>query len=163
MLGTAGAHYSAFFRMPDVARMLAMAVLARMPLGTVTLGMLLHVRALTGSFAVAGATVGAYLAASAVTAPIVGRFIDRRGPHTALVVTGIVSPAALLVLWIAKPLGLSPAQMTGVAVIAGAFTPPITVLTRTMWRHRFDSDVDRKTAFALDAVLVELAFTAGPA
>jgi MFS family permease len=163
MLGTAGAHYAAFFRMPDVARMLAMAVLARMPLGTVTLGMLLHVRALTDSFAVAGATVGAYLAASAVTAPIVGRFIDRRGPHLALVVTGLVSPAALLVLWIAKPLGLSPAQMTAVAVVAGAFAPPITVLTRTMWRHRFESDADRRTAFALDAVLVELAFTAGPA
>jgi MFS family permease len=163
MLGTAGAHYAAFFRMPDVARLLAMAVVARMPIGTVTLGMLLHVRGLTGSFAVAGATVGSYLAASAVTAPIVGRFIDRRGPHLALAVTGIVSPAALLVLWIAKPLGLSPAQMTAVAVIAGAFAPPITVLTRTMWRHRFESDVDRKTAFALDAVLVELAFTAGPA
>ena len=163
MLGTAGAHYAAFFRMPDVARLLAMAIVARMPIGTVTLGMLLHVRALTDSFAVAGATVGSYLAASAVTAPIVGRFIDRRGPHLALAVTGIVSPAALLVLWIAKPLGLSPAQMTAVAVIAGAFAPPITVLTRTMWRHRFESDVDRKTAFALDAVLVELAFTAGPA
>ena len=109
MLGTAGAHYAAFFRMPDVARLLAMAVVARMPIGTVTLGMLLHVRALTGSFAVAGATVGSYLAASAVTAPIVGRFIDRRGPHLALAVTGIVSPSALFVLWIAKPLGLSPA------------------------------------------------------
>ena len=163
MLGTAGAHYAAFFRMPDVARLLAMAVVARMPIGTVTLGMLLHVRALTGSFAIAGATVGSYLAASAITAPIVGRFIDRRGPHVALVVTGIVSPVALLVLWIARPLGLSPAQMTAVAVIAGAFAPPITVLTRTMWRHRFANDVDRKTAFALDAVLVELAFTAGPA
>jgi len=123
MLGTAGAHYAAFFRMPDVARMLAMAVLARMPIGTVTLGMLLHVRALTGSFAVAGATVGAYLAASAFTAPIVGRFIDRRGPRMALVVTGIVSPAALLVMWVAQPLGLSPAHVTAVAVIAGASAP----------------------------------------
>ena len=163
MIGTAGAHYAAFLRMPDVARMLAMAVLARMPIGTVTLGMLLHVRALTGSFAVAGATVGSYLAASAITAPLVGRFIDRRGPRLALVVTGIVSPGALLVLWVAGPLGLSSAQMTAVAVIAGAFAPPITVLTRTMWRHRFASDVERKTAFALDAVLIELAFTVGPA
>jgi hypothetical protein len=81
----------------------------------------------------------------------------------ALVVTGIVSPAALLVMWVAQPLGLSPAHVTAVAVIAGAFAPPITVLTRTMWRHRFESDADRKTAFALDAVLIELAFTAGPA
>jgi len=45
----AAAQYASFFRLPDVTRLLAMAVLARMPLGTVTLGMLLHVRALTGS------------------------------------------------------------------------------------------------------------------
>ena len=50
-----------------------------MPLGTVTLGLLLHVRAITGSFAAAGAAVGAYLGASAVTAPFMGRWIDRRG------------------------------------------------------------------------------------
>lgn len=163
MLDAAVAHYAAFFRLPDVARMFALAVLARMPLGTVTLGMLLHVRALTGSFAVAGAAVGAYLGASAVTAPIAGRWIDRRGPRTALIVTGIVSPAALLVIWLAGPLRLSTPMLTVIAAVAGAFTPPITVLTRTMWRHRFDDDATRKTAFALDAVLIELAFTAGPA
>ena len=140
-----------------------MAVLARMPLGTVTLALLLHVRALTGSFAAAGAAVGSYLAPSAVTAPIIGRWIDRRGARGALIVTGIVSPAALLVLWIAGPLGLSTPTLWVVAAIAGAFAPPITVLTRTMWRYRFDDDDARKTAFALDAVLVEFSFTAGPA
>jgi MFS family permease len=163
MLDAAVARYAAFFRLPDVARLFAMAVLARMPLGTVTLGMLLHVRALTGSFAVAGACVGAYLGASAVTAPIVGRWIDRRGARAALIVTGIACPAALLFLWGAGPLGLSPAMLSVVAAVAGAFTPPITVLTRTMWRYRFDDERARKTAFALDAVLVEFSFTAGPA
>ena len=140
-----------------------MAVLARMPLGTVTLAMLLHVRALTGSFATAGATVGAYLGASAATAPFVGRFIDRRGPRIALVVTGIGCPAALLVLWLAKPLGLATPMLWIVAALAGAFSPPISVLTRTMWRHRFDDESKRRLAFALDGVLIEFSFTAGPA
>ncbi len=140
-----------------------MAVLARMPLGTVTLGMLLHVRALTGSFAAAGAAVGSYLAASAATAPIVGRWIDRRGPRAALIVTGTVCPAALLAIWLAKPLALSTSALWLLAAVAGAFSPPITVLTRTMWRYRFDDEAARRTAFALDAVLVEFAFTAGPA
>jgi len=36
------------------------------------------------------------------------------------------------------------------------------VLTRTVWRYRFDDLNERKTAFALDAVLIELAFTLGP-
>jgi predicted MFS family arabinose efflux permease len=32
-----------------------------------------------------------------------------------------------------------------------------------MWRHRFDSEDDRRTAFALDAVAIEINFTVGPA
>ncbi|MGE5170980.1 MAG: MFS transporter [Rudaea sp.] len=163
MLRTAIARYASFFRLPDVARLLAMAVLARMPLGTVTLAMLLYVRSLTGSFADAGVAVGAYLGASAVTAPFLGRFIDRRGARLALLVTGIGCPAALLVLWLAPWLALPASTLPVVAAIAGAFAPPITVLTRTMWRYRFDDDAARRTAFALDAVLVEFAFTAGPA
>jgi MFS family permease len=162
MLDAAVARYAAFFRLPDVTRLFVMAVVARMPLGTVTLGMLLHVRALTGSFAVAGACVGAYLGASAVTAPIVGRWIDRHGARGALILTGIACPAALSVLWLAGPLRLSSPMLSAVAAVAGAFSPPITVLTRTMWRYRFDDDAARKTAFALDAVLVEFSFTAGP-
>ena len=113
MINAAVARYAAFFRLPDVTRLLAMAVLARMPLGTVTLALLLHVRELTGSFAAAGAAVGSYLAASALTAPIIGRWIDRRGARGALIVTGVVSPAALLVLWIAGPLGLSTPTVVG--------------------------------------------------
>ncbi|MDQ2918193.1 MAG: MFS transporter [Pseudomonadota bacterium] len=163
MLDAAVARYASFFRLPDVARLLVMAVLARMPLGTVTLGMLLHVRALTGSFAAAGAAVGSYLGASAVTAPLVGRWIDRHGARAALLVTGIGCPAALLVLWLAKPLALTTPMLWLVAGIAGAFSPPISVLTRTMWRYRFDDESERTTAFALDAVLVEFAFTVGPA
>jgi MFS family permease len=163
MLAAGAARYAAFLRLPDVIRLLAMAIVARMPLGTVGLALLLHVRALTDSFAAAGAAVGSYLAASAVFAPVIGRWIDRRGVKPALVTTGIACPIALCVLWAAGPLGLSASAIAGIAAIAGAFAPPITVVTRTMWRYRFDDATERRTAFALDAVLLELAFTAGPA
>ena len=163
VLSAAAARYAAFFRQPDVTRLVAMALVARMPLGTVNLAMLLHVRALTGSYAVAGATVGACLAAAAITAPFVGRFIDRNGARKVLLVTGIVYPAALLVIWLARPLALSTHGIWAVAALAGAFAPPIAVLTRTMWRHRFGDARQRNIAFALDAVTVEFVFTAGPA
>jgi MFS family permease len=163
MIDAAVARYAAFLRLPDVTRMLAMAIVARMPLGTVTLALLLHVRAITGSFASAGAAVGAYLGASAATAPFIGRWIDRHGARGALIAMGIASPLALLVLWFAAPLRLSPTMIAAIAAFAGATAPPITVLTRTMWRHRFADADARKTAFALDSVLVELAFTLGPA
>jgi predicted MFS family arabinose efflux permease len=59
-------------------------------------------------------------------------------------------------------LTLSVAALIAAAAIAGVFAPPITVLTRTVWRYRFDDPGERRTAFALDAVLIELAFTVGP-
>ena len=164
MLGRLLAGYRAFFSLPDVTRLVVMALVARMPLGTQGLALLLHVRALTGSFAVAGFTVGTYLAAAAVTAPMLGRIVDRIGPRKPLLVTGVVCPLALLALLAAGPLQLTPTWIYLAAAIAGAFAPPITVLTRTMWRHRFDRDAEaQRTAFAVDSVLVELAFTLGPA
>jgi len=155
--------YATFLRRPDVPQLLAMALLARLPLGTLGLAMLFLVRDLTHSFAIAGGTVGTYLAASAFTAPALGRWIDRFGPRRPLLVTGIVAPAALLVLGAAPALALPQAWLFVLAAVAGAFAPPITVLTRTVWRYRFDGEGDRRIAFALDTVLVELSFTLGPA
>ena len=154
--------YRSFLRLPDVARLLATALITRLPIASLTLAMLMHLRALTGSFALAGLTVGVDLAASAIAAPVLGRIIDRRGPRAVMLVTGIVCPVALVFILLADRLALSVAALVAAAAIAGAFAPPVTVLTRTVWRYRFDDPAERKTAFALDAVLIELAFTLGP-
>src|SRR5438132_13684819 len=93
-------HYAAFFRHPDVPRLLAMALVMRMPVGMMSLAMLMHLRELSGSFAFAGGMVGTYLVAMAASAPVQGRFIDRYGPRGTLLVTGPAPPLApaLLVL-----------------------------------------------------------------
>lgn len=163
MLSAAASRYAAFFRLPDVTRLMVTVLIARMPIGTVNLAMLLHVHAITGSFASAGAAVGTCLGASAVTAPFMGRWVDRRGARAVLAVTGIVYPAALALIWAAHPLVLSTAAILACAAGAGAFTPPIAVLTRTMWRHRFADAHQLRTAYALDSVLIEFVFVAGPA
>ncbi|HEY2817377.1 MAG TPA: MFS transporter [Casimicrobiaceae bacterium] len=162
MIRSAADRYRDFLRLPDVAKMLAMALLTRMPIGTLSLSMLLHVRARTGSFALAGAAVGAFWIATAITAPILGRIVDRRGPRALLIVTGTMFSLVLAVLVAAKPLDLSGTAMVVTAGVAGLFTPPITVLTRTMWRYRFDDEGRQTIAYALDGVLIELAFTIGP-
>jgi len=45
----------------------------------------------------------------------------------------------------------------------GLFTTPIATMTRAMWRHRFDGDHERRMAFAVDSILMEINFTLGPA
>ncbi len=156
-------HYAAFFHLPGVTRLLGIAFFARMPVGMMSLSMLMHLREISGSFAFAGGMVGSYLIAMAATAPIQGRLVDRYGPRGVLAVTGIVHPVALGVLLFAGPLHLPLAAIAPLAMAAGAFVTPISVLTRTLWRHRFDDPVQRRTAFAVDTVLIEINFTIGPA
>lgn len=154
--------YAALFALPGVRRFVALSFVMRMPLGTVGLGTLLHVREITGSIAFAGSVVGAMLVASAAAAPLQGRIVDRHGPRGVLLATGTVAPLALATILFAKTLGLAHAGFVAAALVAGAFSPPVTVIVRTLLRARFDDGPLRQSAFALDAVLLELAYTAGP-
>ncbi len=156
------ARYAALLRQPGSVRLLAFTFVARLPLGTLTLALLLHVRDLTGSFAVAGSASGAYLLAMGLAAPFLGRLVDRRGPRLPLLVTGIIGPLVLLGVLFARQLAWSPSAIVAIAAVAGAFAPPITVLTRTAIRYRFERDDERRIAYALDSVLVEMCFTLGP-
>ena len=155
--------YVEFVRQPDVAGLLLVALLTRMPVGMVGFAMLMFLRESLGNFAYAGAAVGINFIAMAVVAPVLGRIIDRRGPRTPLIVTGIVQPLALAAILASAKLGLPFGFVAVSAALAGMFASPITTLTRTTWRHRFDREDDRRTAFALDAVMIEINFTIGPA
>lgn len=155
--------YRDFFRLPDVAALMAVALAARMPIGMVGLSMLMFLRESLGSYALAGAVSGVYFVAMAIGAPVQGRLIDRRGPKAVLLATGIVSPLALAAVLLLGRAGSGFAAVAAAAAVAGLFATPITVLTRTVWRRRFKDEAERLRAFAVDAVLIEINFTLGPA
>jgi MFS family permease len=155
--------YVAFVRQPDVARLLFVALLARMPVGMVGFAMLMFLREALGNFALAGSAVGIHFISMAAAAPVIGRIVDRRGPRKLLLVTGVIQPLALLAILACAHLRLPFTAIAACAVVAGAFATPITTLTRASWRYRFESEEDRRTAFALDSVMIEINFTLGPA
>ncbi len=157
------ARYRDFFRLPGVASLMAVAVVSRMPIGMVGLSLLMFVREALGSYAQAGAVSGVYFVAMAAGAPVQGRLIDRSGPGPTLAVTGLVHPLALAAVFVAARQGWGFAAVAAAAAVAGLFAMPITVLTRSLWRHRFTGEEDRRRAFALDAVMIEVNFTLGPA
>jgi MFS family permease len=155
--------YAEFIRQPDVARLLLVGLVSRLPIGMVGFSMLIFLRETLGNFADAGAAVGVDFVACAAVAPIVGRIVDRHGPRLVLYVTGVMQPLSLAAtLWAAKH-GMSFAAVAFFAGLSGIFSTPTTTLTRTMWRHRFEREEDRRTAFALDSVTIEINFTLGPA
>ncbi len=155
--------YVAFVRQPDVGRLLLVALLSRMPVGMGGFAMLMFLRESLGNYTHAGVAVGVQLMAIAVVAPIQGRLIDRYGAKMLLVVTGTAQPLALLSVMYATLAHLPYPVILACAALSGMFVTPITTLTRTAWRHRFQSEDDRRTAFALDAVMIEINFTLGPA
>ena len=155
--------YVEFARRPHVSRLLLVAFLSRMPIGMVGFSMLMFLRESLGNFALAGLAVGVNFVSMAAAAPIQGRIIDRHGPERLLRVTSVVSPLALCGVMAATLTGMPFIAVALLAAAAGAFANPITTLTRTLWRHLFDDEEDRRTAFAMDAVLIELNFTLGPA
>jgi MFS family permease len=155
--------YVAFIRQPDVGRLLFVAILSRMPVGMVGFAMLMYLREAMGNFAHAGSAVGISFIAMAAVAPVQGRLVDLYGPRRLLAITGIVQPLALIATLASAKAGLPFAATAAFAALAGMFASPITTLTRTAWRHRFEREEDRRTAFALDAVTIEINFTLGPA
>ena len=155
--------YVEFIGQRDVVPLLAVALLARMPVGMIGFAMVMYLREALGDFTRAGAAVGIEFVGVAVAAPIVGRIVDRTGARIPLIVTGLMQPLALTAVLVSAKYGKPFWMIAASAAIAGLFAPPVTTLTRTAWRHRFEHEDDRRTAFALDAVMIEMNFTVGPA
>ena len=94
--------YRTLFADRELRRIMLGSVLPRLPIGMNALGLTLLVQAATGSFAQAGWVSGAYMAALALQAPVVGRFIDQRGPRGVMLPLAAGHTLALLgVVWAA--------------------------------------------------------------
>ena len=156
------APYRAFLRLPDIPSMIATAWLSRLPIGMNALAILLFARETLGNFKVAGSIVGAFFVAMAIAAPIFGRLVDRIGPRAPLIVTGILHPLLMIALYVATVQGASVANLLAIAAACGFLAPPVTILTRTTWRHRFPDEHHRKMAYSIDSIMIELNFTVGP-
>ncbi|MBL8519086.1 MAG: MFS transporter [Betaproteobacteria bacterium] len=154
--------YRAFLKIPDVPAMILMGWLSRSPIAMNALGMLLFLRNELGNFQAAGQAVGAFFVSMAVAAPVVGRVIDRHGPRWPLIVDGVMHPLFMAAILWAGTQHASQSVLLLLAVGAGLFAPPVTILTRTTWRHRFDDEHNRKMAYSIDSVMIELNFTFGP-
>lgn len=141
---------------------LLLGTLARLPIGMTGLALLLLVQRETGSIGRASLVSAVYAGALAAAAPLRGSDVDRRGGRFVLLAYGVAHPVALSALLAAVLRGLPLPYVLAAAVLAGATFPPVGPLVRALWGLLYDDDADRATAYALDAVLVEIAFVGGP-
>ncbi len=154
--------YRTVLERPGAARLLATALLGRLPQGMSSLALLLLVRQATHSFAAAGAAVGASALAGALSAPILGRLIDRVGRR--LVVGPVVTAQACLYVLLALAASAHVAALILIilAALAGGLVPPIASVVRMLLRELFEDRAVLETAYSMEAIAQETIWIVGP-
>ncbi|MEV5199844.1 MFS transporter [Streptomyces sp. NPDC053720] len=155
--------YAAVLRTRHAARTFGAALLGRLSYGMISLSLMLAVNASTGSYSVAGTVMALYGATSVFLSPTRAALIDRYGPRRALPPMAGVYAVLLAALAYATWRPGAPVFLLGALVsAAGAFTPPLGPVMRTLWSGLVaDRDLLRR-AYSLDGVAEELLFVSGP-
>jgi MFS family permease len=156
------ASYRRFLAIPGALRLLVSAVATRMPTSMLSLSIVLLFHARTGSFALAGVAVGVFALSNAAMAPLQGILVDRLGQPRVLAVCALGQSAALLLLVLAVQADVPPAPTVAFVGVAGALVPPSMACVRALWPTITPDAATRDAAYALDAIIVELAWVLGP-
>ena len=155
------AAYRNVFAAPRVRPLLLATLLARLPISMGAVGLILFVHGETGSFGSAGIVTGAFTVGVGVTGPLLARLVDRRGTHRVILPAVLVTAAGLVAVVVLGREGAGTVPLVVAAALAGAGTPPVGGVLRQQWPHLVP-ERDLETAYALDAVSIEVNFVTGP-
>jgi predicted MFS family arabinose efflux permease len=152
------AAYKEVLALPGVRALMLLALFARLPVVAAGITLTLHVvEDLGGSYSAAGAVGAVFTVASAIGAPLLGRLVDRRSLRLVLA----ISISAEAVFWAAAP-----SLSYGALLLAGAPLGLLTLPVFSVVRQSIAALVpaaQRRQAYALDSMGVELSFMVGPA
>jgi MFS family permease len=154
--------YRRVLRAPDVKQPLAGVIIGRLSIAAEPLSTILLVHGTTGSFAVAGAVMGAYSVAAAISLPVQGRIIDRMGQTRVILTATVVGTTGFVTLILLAHGGAHGGLLAAAGTLAGLGTLPTGATMRTLWSELVPDAELRQAAFALDAVAIDVAFIVGP-
>jgi MFS family permease len=155
--------YRSVFAHRGSAAFCATGILARLPIAMMTLGIVLLVSSVTGSYALAGQVSAAYVAGNALVAVPHGRLADRYGQTVVLYVDSVLFALTTGMLVHATTHAWSTPWPHVWAALSGAALPQVGSMVRARWAHLVRDDGERHTAFAVEAVGDEMVFVTGPA
>ena len=133
-----------------------------LPIGMLTLAVLLLARLQNGSFLGAGIMAAALSAGNAVGITVQGALIDRRGQTTVLVTASLACLGSLVALVLVSAHGGPPTVTAALAVAGGATIPATPSAMRALWAALVTDPRLRMTGYALSAVSFTAATILGP-
>lgn len=155
--------YKALLAIRGARAPLVFSTAGSMPIGMYTLAILLLARDAGGSFGEAGRVVGAFSLANAFGAVAQGRLMDRYGQTRVLRLAAAGHLPALIGLVLAARSEASAWVLAGIAVCGGLTLPQLPAAMRSLWNHLVPDAGLRATAYALVAVVFEVAVVTAPA
>ncbi|MEP6478168.1 MAG: MFS transporter [Rhodoglobus sp.] len=150
--------YISLLRTPGVARIIAAQLTARFPGGMLSLGFLLHMQHIYGSYGAAGLVLATTSVGQAVSGPLTSRWMGRWGMRPVLALTTSVCAVAVTTIAL-SPLPLWGYMLAG--LIAGLSYPPVQPAVRTIYPKMVNSR-QLTPLFSLDASAQEIIWIAGP-
>jgi predicted MFS family arabinose efflux permease len=144
--------------LPGVRSLLLVTLFARIPTAASAVALTLHVvQELDRGYAAAGAVGAAMTIGVAIGSPMLGRLTDRHGLRPVLIVTTVVEAA----FWVSAA-SLPYRYLLPAAFVGGLLQLPVFTVARQSLAALVPEE-QRRPAYALDAMAVELSFMLGPA
>ncbi|HET7349588.1 MAG TPA: MFS transporter [Marmoricola sp.] len=155
--------YRRVFAHPGALAFSLTGLVARLPISMMTLGIVLLVSALSGSYALAGGVSAAFTVGNALFAVPHGRLADLFGQHRVLYADSLVFSltSGLMIVSIHDDWALPWPHV--LAALAGASMSQVGTMVRARWAALLSDDAERHTAFAVEGVVDEVVFVTGPA
>jgi MFS family permease len=155
--------YLSLLRIPGAARFSVSAAIGRLPMSMFGLGTVLLVKATTGQYGLAGFVSGAGSVGYAVCAPHIATLADRLGQGRVLrpLVAFFALSTSVFVACAELHAPVWALLVTG--CLAGASMPSLGSMVRARWSTLLAGSPTLHSAFALESVVDEMIFVAGPA
>ncbi|QPF72990.1 MFS transporter [Roseateles sp. DAIF2] len=153
--------YGELFAAPGSKGFVLAGLVARTPLPMTGIGIITMLSQLRGSYALAGAVSAAFVLTYALVSPQVSRQVDRHGQRRVLPVATAISVAGMLLL-LAGTWWNGPDWILFIGAILTGCMPSMSAMVRARWTTLFRGQPRLQTAHALETVLDEVSFIAGP-
>jgi MFS family permease len=158
-----GNAYLGLLHLPGAARFSITAAVGRLPMSMFGLGTVLLIKATTGQYGLAGFVSGAGSIGYAVCAPRLATLADRFGQRRVLrpLVAFFAVSTTVFIACAESHAPVWALLITG--CLAGASMPSLGSMVRARWSVLLAGSPSLNSAFALESVVDEMIFVAGPA
>lgn len=150
--------YVGLLRTPALLGVVVSQTFARLPMGMLSLAILLHVQSRTGSYALAGAVVAGMSVAEAIAMPLTARLAGKSNRTAILMLAAVVNGASLVTLAAA---GSAPVALLVLGILIGVSVPPLAPVVRSLYPYLV-SGPKLRALFALDTTAQEVCWVVGP-